>query len=121
MLTQRAVVPYLLQRKLISEQAIVEGDLVVLDASRRNLNFQVISERGPSYLLKQGVEPDGMETVSREATIYQRLHSSIGNYWLDRNLPHFFGYDPSSSSISGMLKTCENTMIAGAAFRLLWP
>jgi Phosphotransferase enzyme family len=94
MLTQRAVVPYLLQHKLISEQAIVEGDLVVLDASRRNLNFQVISERGPCYLLKQGVGPDGIETVGHEAAVYQRLQASTGNLGFDRYLPRFFGYDP---------------------------
>lgn len=93
MLTQHAVVPYLLQRKLISEQAIVEGDLAVVDASRRNCNFQVISERGPCYLLKQGVEHDGIKTIRHEATVYQRLHSSIGNLGFDRYLPCFFGYD----------------------------
>src|ERR1043165_2041700 len=93
MLTQRAVVPYLLQRKLISEQAIVEGDLAVVDASRRNRNFQVISERGPCYLLKQGLEPDGIGTVRHEAAVYQHLQSSIRNLGFDRYLPGFFGYD----------------------------
>jgi len=94
MLTQRAVVPYLFKRKLLSEQSIVDGDLAVVDASRRNLNFQVISERGPCYLLKQGVGPDGIKTVSHEATVYQRLQSSTGNLGLDRYLPRFFEYDP---------------------------
>lgn len=93
MLTQRAVVSYLLRRKLISEQAIVEGELKVADASRRNLNFQVISARGPCYLLKQGVGPDGIETVGHEAAVYQRLQSSIGELGFDRYLPRFFGYD----------------------------
>ncbi|HXM46915.1 MAG TPA: phosphotransferase [Pyrinomonadaceae bacterium] len=95
MLTQRAVVPYLLQRRLITEESIVEGDLAVVDASRRNLNFQVISERGPCYLLKQGVGPDGIETVRHEATVYQLLQpSAIANLGLDRHLPCFFEYDP---------------------------
>jgi hypothetical protein len=94
MLTQRAVVPYLLQHGLISEQAIVEGDLAVVDASRRNLNFQVVSEHGPCYLLKQGVGPDGIETVGHEAAVYQRLQSSAGNLGFDRYLPRFFAYDP---------------------------
>jgi hypothetical protein len=94
MLTQRAVVPYLLQRKWISAQSVVESDLAVVDASRRNLNFQVISERGPCYLLKQGVGPDGVETVAREAAIYERLQSSIESRELDRYLPRFISYDP---------------------------
>src|SRR6266446_7565534 len=94
MLTQRAVVPYLLQRKLISKQSIVDGDLAVVDTSRRNLNFQVISERGPCYLLKQGTGPDGIETVGREGAVYQLFQSSIGNLGFDRYLPRFVGYDP---------------------------
>ena len=49
MLTQVEVVPYLLQHNLISTASIVESDLLVADASRRNRNFKVISERGPSY------------------------------------------------------------------------
>ena len=77
MLTQRTVVPYLLQRKLISEQAIVEGDLAVVDTSRRNCNFEVISKRGPCYLLKQGVEPDGIKTVRHEATVLTRVFTRL--------------------------------------------
>lgn len=91
MLTQRAVVPYLLRRKLISEESIVEGDLAVVDVSRRNLNFQVISERSPCFLLKQGVGPDGIATIRHEAAVYQRLTGDCG---FDRQLPRFFGYDP---------------------------
>lgn len=94
MLTQRAVVPYLLQHNLISAQSIVEGDLAVVDASRRNRNCKVISERGPSYLLKQGVGPDGIETVAREAAVYQCLQSTNATLGFARYLPRFFGYDP---------------------------
>ncbi len=109
MLTQRAVIPYLLQRRLISEEWIVEGDLAVVDASRRNLNFQVVSERGPCYLLKQGVGPDGIETVVHEATVYQRLQSSIGNLRFERYLPRFFEYDPKERVlIIEFLRDAEN-------------
>ncbi len=93
MLTQRVVVPYLLQRNLIGAECVIEGDLAVVDASRRNLNFQLISERGPCYLLKQGATPDSAETIAREAAVYQHLQSSIGTLGFDQYLPRFFEYD----------------------------
>ncbi len=99
MLTQRSVVPYLLQRNLIGAQSIIEGDLAVVDASRRNLNFQVISERGPCYLLKQGVGPEGIETVGHEAAVYRLLQSSTGTLGFDRYVPRFVGYDPKEQTL----------------------
>ena len=92
-LTQREVILYLLRRKLISPESIVQGDLVVVDASRRNLNFKVISECSPSYLLKQGVDPGRIVTVAREAAVYQLLNSDTRDDGVHRYLPHFYGYD----------------------------
>ncbi|HYP20257.1 MAG TPA: aminoglycoside phosphotransferase family protein [Chloroflexia bacterium] len=76
MLTQRAVAAYLLERGLVEPKAVVEGDLVVLDASRRNANFQVISEHGPSYLVKQGVGEQREATIANEAAAYEFLLQS---------------------------------------------
>jgi thiamine kinase-like enzyme len=74
MLTPDTAPRYLLQRGLIDTRAIVEGDLLVIDSSRRNANFKVISERGPSYLLKQGIGPRRSEGIANEAAIYNYLH-----------------------------------------------
>jgi hypothetical protein len=93
MLTQLEVAAYLLQHDLISAASIVEGDLAVADASRRNRNFKVISERGPSYLLKQGVGPGSKAMVAHEAVVYEFLHSLAGNDGLDEFLPYYHGYD----------------------------
>jgi aminoglycoside phosphotransferase (APT) family kinase protein len=73
MLTQRDVAAYLLERGLIEPKAIVEGDLVVLDASRRNANFQLISRHAPSYLVKQGVGAQRETTIANEAAAYEFL------------------------------------------------
>src|SRR5215207_3056 len=94
MLTQPEVVPYLLQHNLIGTASIVESDLLVADASRRNRNFKVISERGPSYLLKQGLGLGGIATVAHEAVVYQFLYSRAEKDGLDRYLPRYYGYDP---------------------------
>lgn len=97
MLAQSEVVPYLLQRKLIDPRSVVEGDLVVFDRSRRNRNFQIMVEPGPSYLLKQGVGPDRIATVAHEAAVYQFLHSSAKNDGFERYLPRSYGYDPQEN------------------------
>src|SRR5579884_3509285 len=94
MLTQNDVVPYLMQRKLLSAEAIVDGNLSIVDASRRNRNFKVASEQGPCLLLKQGVGAERMATISNEATVYQNLLAKEG---LGRYLPSFYGYDPEEA------------------------
>jgi|SRR5215217_5938183 len=96
MLTQDEVAPYLLGRKLVSAESIVEGDLAVVDASRRNRNFKVLSERGPSYLLKQGLGPEGRATVAHEAAVYDlllRAKDDNGGLTLNDYLPRCYAYD----------------------------
>jgi hypothetical protein len=58
---------------LLSADAIVTGDLVVLDASRRNRNFKIIRNGGPSLFVKEMREgqPDAMTTLRREAACYE--------------------------------------------------
>lgn len=96
MLTQHQVMLYLLRHKLIDPASIIAGDLAIMDVSRRNCNFQVISAQGPSYLVKQGMSPDRAATVAHEATVYQLLQSDTQAHkvMLPRYLPHFYGYDP---------------------------
>jgi phosphotransferase family enzyme len=64
----------------------------VRDASSRNRNFKVERRRGVSYLVKQGLGPNGIATVAHEAAIYQAL-SGLGAA-VERHLPRFYGYDP---------------------------
>src|SRR4029450_7106056 len=72
-LTVDTAVPYLLERGLVSEAAIVESDLQVIDAGRRNQNLKVVRRRGPSYLIKQPGEGEyGSEaTIRCEAAFYE--------------------------------------------------
>jgi hypothetical protein len=95
MLTQDEIAPYLLERKLVSAESIVEGDLAVVDASRRNRNFKVLSERGPSYLLKQGLGPEGRATVAHEAAVYDLLLRAEDDSGGLNNgyLPRCYAYD----------------------------
>jgi hypothetical protein len=92
-LTQSEVVPYLLKRNLVRTASIVESDLVVTDVSRRNRNYTVLSECAPSYLLKQGVGPEGRATLAHEAAVYQLLQEEPEYSLLSRYLPRYYGYD----------------------------
>jgi hypothetical protein len=93
LLRQTEVVPYLLRRELLHPAAVVGCDVLVTDASRRNRNFRVVSERGPSYLLKQGVGNDGARTVGHEAAVYRSLREGPWREKMKRYLPACHGYD----------------------------
>jgi hypothetical protein len=94
-LTQRNVAAYLLRRNLIHSASIIAGDLTVLDVSRRNCNFKVISTHGPSYLLKQGISPDRDATIVHEGAVYRLFHRHSGSQWVGicRYVPQFYVYD----------------------------
>jgi thiamine kinase-like enzyme len=93
MLTQHDVVHYLLSRDLITSRCVVGGNVAVLDRSRRNRNYRIISPDG-CYLLKQAVGPDRIETLSREAAIYQQFFSSGKKNGIASHLPAFCAFDP---------------------------
>src|SRR5262245_31042839 len=93
MLLQHEVAPYLLERRLVGARAVVRGDLLITDASRRNRNFKVVRRHGRSYLLKQGAEAEGIVTLAREAAAYRLLHRYGSPAGLDPYLPRCYGLD----------------------------
>ena len=84
---------YLLDHGLIAGKSVVNGDLRVVDCSRRNRNVKVISDQGPSYLLKQGVGPDGHTSVAHESRVYRFLHAGPASRRIGRYLPRLHLYD----------------------------
>jgi aminoglycoside phosphotransferase (APT) family kinase protein len=97
MLSEREVVDRLMATGLLSPATIVAGDLAIHDASRRNRNFKVVSERGPSFLVKQGFGAEGRATVANEAAVYQVLAARAPD--LGRYVPRFYGHDPEQAMI----------------------
>jgi thiamine kinase-like enzyme len=91
-LNEAEVIPYLLTRGLITPKCVVEGNVAILDTSRRNHNFKVISPAG-CYLLKQAVGLDRAETISHEAGVLQILSLQGRRNELARYLPKFYAYD----------------------------
>jgi aminoglycoside phosphotransferase (APT) family kinase protein len=91
-LNEAEVIPYLLSRNLITPNCAVDGDAAIVDTSRRNHNFRVISPDG-SYLLKQAVGLDFVETISHEACVYRMLSSGNRRNEFARHMPKFYAYD----------------------------
>lgn len=88
---QAEVVGYLVQRGLLDAASVVDGEVVVRDASSRNRNFIVERRDGPGLVLKQGIGPLAVATVAHEARVYAALtaHPNGLSSWL----APFHGYD----------------------------
>lgn len=92
MLTHYEVARYLLRLGLVSQEQVVEGDLMVSGIPRRNANFKIVSKDRPGYLLKQGSDPERRETVENEAAVYRLLLTRSPR--LGRYLPTLSHYSP---------------------------
>lgn len=80
-ITKENIAHYLLGRGLLSFDSVVDGDLLVVEASSRNSNFKVIRREAPGYFVKQvkTFEPQAVETLRYETACY----------WLSQNDPDF--------------------------------
>ena len=93
MLSQSEVAQYLLQGEFITTASVVDEDLRIVEASRRNRNFKVIREHGPSYLLKQGLDANGRSTVAHESVLYKYMGTANGSEDFRPYLPGYHHYD----------------------------
>lgn len=96
MISQTEVIPFLLKSHRIQPASIIASDLKVMDISRRNQNFKVISKQTPSFLLKQGKHKNGTLTVSNEAKCYEWFHAEAAGKAFRPYLPNFHTYDTES-------------------------
>jgi aminoglycoside phosphotransferase (APT) family kinase protein len=97
MLTEGQIVSHLLQRNLLTPQAALEDDLLIIDVSRRNLNYKVTTNHGPCYLVKQATDQNAIATLAHEARIYQALHFEIEGKTFSPHVPRCFDYDSRQS------------------------
>ncbi len=72
MLDQSAVASYLLSLRLVKPRAVVDGDLSVADASRRNAVFVVTSAGAPTLVVK-AASADTAATLNHEAAVLRGL------------------------------------------------
>jgi thiamine kinase-like enzyme len=94
-LSRSNVVHYLAEQGLLASESIVEGDLMVADASRRNRNFKVIRRTQPGYFVKQIQiwDPQTVATLGAEATCYRLARSASEFAPLAALVPRDFLYD----------------------------
>ena len=72
MLTQSSIAHYLLSLGIVKPSAVVEDELSVLDASRRNAVFIAAARTGPAFVVKQA-RAQTAATLAREATVLRAL------------------------------------------------
>jgi Ser/Thr protein kinase RdoA (MazF antagonist) len=72
MLEQSDIAHYLLSLGLVKPRSVVEEDLTVIDASRRNCVFLVTTRVGPTYVVKQA-GPRTAATLAHEAAVLRAL------------------------------------------------
>jgi aminoglycoside phosphotransferase (APT) family kinase protein len=85
------VAPYLIDKRLISARAVVDGGLRLADVSRINRVFVVTAE-GERCLVLKRADDAGSASVVREAAVLDRLWS-VGGGELTAFLPRVVAYD----------------------------
>ncbi len=85
------VIPYLLEQELLDAAAVVDGDVRVVSASRRNRNFRVMSQGGGSLLLKQAESAGTQATLSVEGRFYRACWEDAALASMRPILPRFVG------------------------------
>jgi hypothetical protein len=110
-ITTNNIVYYLLERGLVTFESVVDGDLMVVDASRRNRNFKVIRKHHQGYFVKQiqQWEPQAIATLQSEAVCYSLSQNDANFAPLALLMPKFYAYDPGRSVlIVELLPEAEN-------------
>ena len=72
MLDQSEIAHYLLSLGVVKPRAVIEEDLTVVDASRRNCVFIATTRAGPTYVVKQA-GPRSVRTLEHEAAVLRVL------------------------------------------------
>jgi hypothetical protein len=96
LLNSDSVAHYLLQRGFMTFDSVVDGDLLVLEVTRRNRNFKIIRQRYPGLFVKQVQQwdPQAIATLQREAWCYSLAQTVPELAALAKLLPGYRSYDP---------------------------
>ncbi|MBA3750041.1 MAG: hypothetical protein H0X03_03955 [Nitrosopumilus sp.] len=90
---------YLLNRKIIDTYSIVNGDLKIIDASRKNRNIKVLRTNDPSFLIKQSYKTDTSSsiTLKRDALLYALIQNYPKFSTLLEIVPHIHDFDENKN------------------------
>jgi hypothetical protein len=100
-ITKETVAHYLLGRGLLTFDSVVDGDLMVVEATSRNRNFKVIRTEGPGYFVKQvkTFEPQAVETMRYETACYWLSQNDPDFEPLRALMPEFYDSDPARHAL----------------------
>jgi hypothetical protein len=101
-LTATNLAHYLLGRGLIDAESVVDGDLVIIEAGRRNRNFKVLRQNASGFFIKQVSNTQTWEpivTLHREATFYELVRSGQEFRELTGLAPRLIDYNPANCSL----------------------
>ncbi len=105
------VVHDLLERGFLSFESVVDGDVVVAEATSRHRNFAVMRKRDASYFVKQiqPWQPQAASTLQREAHCYWLAQQDPTLATLAPLLPKYYGFDAKRGMlILELLPEAEN-------------
>lgn len=89
MATASEIAHHLIRRGLLSAADVVGCDLEIREISRKNSNFVIMREGGPSYLLKLADPGEASAGVRHEADVYRFLQGRSFPW-----APRMIDYDP---------------------------
>src|SRR5215510_409293 len=103
-LTRNNLIDYLLERGLLSFESVVDGSVMVVEASRRNRNFKVVrKDNHPGYFVKQikEWEPQSIATLQCEATCYwlAQNDANLSDTELVDLMPRYHLYDSARHTL----------------------
>ena len=107
-LTAYNLTHYLIARGIVSAESVVAGDLVLVEAGRRNRNFKVLRRRNSGLFVKQikSFEDQAITTLRREAAFYRAINSNSRYSEIAGLIPEFIDYDERRHALS--VKLVEN-------------
>jgi aminoglycoside phosphotransferase (APT) family kinase protein len=83
--------------KLLEPRDIVDG-VSVVEVSRRNRNFRILTGTGPRYLVKLGVGRERRNTIAHEAEAY-RILGELDLPPVNACIPRLVAYDARSAAL----------------------
>ncbi|AFZ27535.1 phosphotransferase family protein [Cylindrospermum stagnale PCC 7417] len=112
--TPSTIVHYLLERGFLTFDSVVDGDVIVAEATSRHRNCVVIRQHNPSYFVKQiqDWQPEAASTLRREALVYQMAQRELTLAPLVPLMPKYHAFDAKRGIlILELLPEAENLSV----------
>jgi thiamine kinase-like enzyme len=110
-ITPNNVCYYLLERRLVTVESVVDGDFMIVDVTRRNRNFKIIRRQHQSFFIKQiqDWDPQAIASLQCEAACYWLAQSDVELAGLALLMPAYYLYDAARHIlITELLPEAEN-------------